>query len=260
MNLRIGTSGFSYDDWMQVFYPEGIAKKDMLSYYARKFSTVEINVSYYTIPGAASFEKMTSKVPENFDFIVKVHQESTHIRQNSKASLQNLVNSVKPLIERNQLGGMLAQFPYSFYNNMANRQYLIETRDCLKEIPLFVEFRNDSWEKDAVKDFLSVNNIGYVNVDEPDLKGLIGQQDWLTTNIGYIRFHGRNKEKWWDGKGSERYEYNYSNDELQSWLIRISDILKKSYKSYVFFNNHPKGNAPNNAGILSEMIRNYIET
>ena len=121
-----------------------------------------------------------------------------------------------------------------------------------------MEFRNASWSKSAIKQFLIINEIGYVNVDEPNLKGLLPQQDWLTTDIGYIRFHGRNEKKWWDGKGSERYEYNYSTDQLKEWLVGISDILKKSYKSYIFFNNHPKGNAPANAQSLQDLLERYI--
>lgn len=259
MNYRIGTSGFSYDDWKDVFYPPATSKSEMLSYYAEHFDTVEINVTYYTIPSAASFEKMCSKTHNDFEFIVKVNQETTHRRQDNKNAIEHLLESVKPLQEKGQLGGLLAQFPYAFHNTEYNRRYLLETRELVKDNPLFVEFRNAGWQQDAVREFLKLNDIGYVNVDEPQLKGLITAQNWLTSKKGYIRFHGRNELKWWDGKGSERYEYNYSNDELQSWLIRISDILKKSYKSYIFFNNHPKGNAPKNAQTLSEMIKQYIK-
>ena len=135
---------------------------------------------------------------------------------------------------------------------------MAKTRAYVDEVPLFVEFRNESWNKEAIYGFLKINNISYVNVDEPDLKGLLPAQNIVTTDTGYIRFHGRNKKDWWEGKGSARYTYEYSNDELQEWLIRVSDILKKSYKSYIFFNNHPKGNAPKNALAFEQMLQQYL--
>jgi len=258
MGYLIGTSGFSYDDWISTFYPEQQNKNTMLSYYAGVFKTVEINVTYYTIPTASSFEKMCAKTSEDFMFMVKTNRETTHNRKENKKSIGMLLDSVKPLIEKNQLAGFLAQFPYSFHNREENRRYLLQTKEFTKEIPLFVEFRNDSWVNDALPVFLYKNQIGYVNVDEPMLKGLLPAQSLVTNDYGYIRFHGRNEKLWWDGQGSERYEYNYSNEQLQEWLIRISEVLKKSYKTYIFFNNHPKGNAPKNAQTLQKMIEQYI--
>ena len=83
-NYAIGTSGFSYDDWIGTFYPTGISKNEMLLFYASHFKTVEINVTYYTIPSANSFEKMAGKVPAEFEFIVKVNRETTHRRLDNK--------------------------------------------------------------------------------------------------------------------------------------------------------------------------------
>jgi uncharacterized protein YecE (DUF72 family) len=259
MKLVLGTSGFSYDDWKGNYYPETIKKSEMLTYYTQHFNAVEVNVTYYTIPAASSFEKMSSKTPSEFEFVVKLNQESTHRRIHNELAVKNLIEAVKPLSESKKLGGFLAQFPYSFHNNEKNRKYLLETRDLIKDIPLFVEFRNSSWVKKATNAFLKSNGIGYVNVDQPELKGLIPAQNILTSEIGYVRFHGRNSVQWWDGKGSERYDYNYSHDELQAWLIRVSEILRKSYKTYVFFNNHPKGNAPANALDFEKMMQQYLD-
>ncbi len=258
MNCLFGTSGFSYDDWKENFYPGNIKKNEMLSFYNGIFKTVEINVTYYTIPGAASFAKMAAKTDDDFEFIVKMNQETTHRRRDNKNITNILLESLKPLIEQKKLGGLLAQFPYSFPNTETNRKYILNTKEFVKDLPLFVEFRNESWAKFALKHFLKDNEIGYVNVDEPNLKGLLPMQDWLTTDIGYIRFHGRNEKKWWDGNGSERYEFNYNADQLKEWLVGISAILKKSYKSYVFFNNHPKGNAPANAQAMQHLLQQYI--
>lgn len=259
MELNIGTSGFSYDDWKGNYYPEVIKKSDMLVYYCRDFNAVEVNVTYYTIPAVSSFEKMVNKTPDNFEFIVKVNQETTHRRKFNKEAVESLIEAIRPLTESNKLGGFLAQFPFSFKNTENNRRYILETKKYVRDVPLFVEFRNNNWVNNAVTEFLRRNEIGYANVDEPQLKGLMPQQNIFTNGMGYIRFHGRNSEKWWDGTGSERYEYNYTNKELEGWLIRVSEILKKSYKSYIFFNNHPKGNAPANALTFEKMIQQYLQ-
>ena len=120
--------------------------------------------------------------------------------------------------------------------------------------PLFVEFRNRSWNRPEVFQLLQDNDIGYVNVDQPLLRGLLPPQDRVTTRTGYIRFHGRNKKEWWEGTNQTRYDYLYTREELEEWMIRIAQVLKKSYKTYIFFNNHPQGKAVQNARMLKEML------
>lgn len=257
-NIRIGTSGFSYEDWRGVFYPNQLPKSAMLEYYTRFFTTVEINATYYTIPPAASFHRLAENTPENFEFIVKVHQETTHRRIEHITALNRLHEAVHPLLISGKLKGFLAQFPYAFKNNETNRNYLHETKTLLGEHPLFVEFRHDSWDREPIAKFLADNNIGYVNVDEPPLKGLLPAQEIVTNNLGYVRFHGRNKKDWWEGKGSARYNYTYQESELEPWLIHISGILKKAFKAYIFFNNHPGGNAVKNAQQMIELIKRGI--
>ena len=97
-----------------------------------------------------------------------------------------------------------------------------------------------------------------MNVDEPDLKGLIPPQAIVTNPPAYIRFHGRNEKAWWNGQGSERYNYEYSKEELKEWLNNISQILKKSPKTYIFFNNHPQGKAIKNARDMMEILNNQL--
>ena len=94
MKLICGTSGFSYDDWIGTFYPKSIKKSEMLKSYSEVFKAVELNVSYYTIPATSSFEKMNQKTPEDFEFIVKVNQETTHRRNQNRQAVQNLLEAV----------------------------------------------------------------------------------------------------------------------------------------------------------------------
>jgi uncharacterized protein YecE (DUF72 family) len=83
--IYIGTSGFSYDDWVGPYYPQDVKKTDWLTFYAQEFSTVELNSSYYGIPTTFSMERMAAKTPEGFQFTVKAHQEMTHKREDNEA-------------------------------------------------------------------------------------------------------------------------------------------------------------------------------
>ncbi len=252
--IHVGTSGFSYKDWLGSFYPGDITPGNMLTFYARHFDSLELNVTYYTIPPRDSFASMAQKVPQNFRFMVKVHGEVTHQRQSPRESMRQLIYSSRPLAAQGKLAGFLAQFPFSFKNSRENRNYLSRLKEMCGETALFVEFRHVSWVHPAVEDFLGRLEIGYVNVDEPPLKGLLPPQSVVTGDVAYVRLHGRNMEKWWQGRGAERYDYLYGQSELETWLIRIKDMLKAAHRAYVFFNNHPGGKAPSNALLLKKML------
>jgi uncharacterized protein YecE (DUF72 family) len=256
--LKIGTSGYSFDDWIGVFYPEGIQKGKMLDYYCKFFDTVEINSTYYKIPNRSVFYHLSKKTPENFEFIVKLHQETTHKREEGIKAVDDVKEGVMPILESGKLKGFLAQFPWSFKNTPDAKDYLIMIKDRCDEIPFFVEFRNAEWIQEETYKFFKKNQIGYCCVDEPKLKGLIPPQDISTTNIGYVRFHGRNAQSWWDSSKGDRYDYLYKEEELKEWLERIKNLGKNTSKTYLFFNNCHQGNAVKNAKMFIEMIKNQM--
>ncbi len=259
--LYIGTSGYSYEDWVGVFYPENTAKGDMLNLYARQFNTVEINSSYYRIMPAAAFCRIGEKVPADFKFTVKANQAMTHTRVENETLYRELNASLKPLLETNKLGCILAQFPYSFHYNSTNLDYLSYLKEKMRELPLIVEFRNNCWIKDSVFDFLKKNDIGFCAVDQPPLKGLIPPLATATSQLGYIRFHGRNKKKWWQHEQAyQRYDYLYSEEELQEWVPRIKQIAGKTTDQYIFMNNHYRGKAAKNALMLMKLLRQQVKT
>jgi len=257
--IKIGTSGYSYDDWRNHFYPQELPKGQMLDFYCQYFKTVEVNSSYYRIPTANIIERMAQKTPDDFEFIVKVNRETTHRRIENEQAINQLLDALKPMIDSGKFRGLLAQFPYSFKNNEQNRKYLYQTKNLVGEVPIFVEFRNNTWLNDQLPRFLKNNGIGYVNVDEPQLRGLLPKQDIVTSDEAYVRFHGRNEEDWWDGQGSARYDFEYSEEELKEWLTNISNILKQTYKTYVFFNNHPNGQAVRNAQQLMKILDKQLD-
>lgn len=253
--ILIGTSGFSYDDWKGKFYPERLAKKDMLAFYARRFGTTEINSSYYAIPGAASFAGMAKKTPPGFDFVVKAHKDMTHAEETNREIFEIFLGSIQPLREAGKFGCMLAQFPWSFRRTDENTDKLKDFRDMIGDLPTVIEFRNSDWVNEDTFGLLRELDFGFCSVDEPHLKGLMPPIAAATSPIGYVRFHGRNAKKWWKHEEShERYDYLYSEEELSEWVPRVTDIETQTSKTYVFFNNHYQGKSAQNAQMFARML------
>lgn len=253
--IHVGTSGYSFKDWVGTFYPEGTPSTRMLEEYTRHFDVVEINTTYYGIPKPSSFEGMASRVPPTFGFYVKVHQEVTHKRENPESSARELFQAVDPLRNRGMLRGFLAQFPYSFKKNPPSRDYLVRLADLWAgREPLFVEFRHTGWYKPDVFDFLTQQHLGFVNVDLPPLPRLPGPSAEVTNGIGYLRFHGRNVSTWWGQEGPLRYDYMYSEAELKDWIPRINEVGGKAKQTIIFMNNCHLGQATRNARMLRDMF------
>jgi len=196
---------------------------------------------------------MLKKVPEGFDFIVKAPGSVTHKRADTGADVTAFQEAVSPLAEAGRLSGILAQFPYSFKFSPRTLDYLSNCREMLNPHPLFVEFRHDGWVNRTMYDHLRAQQIGYVCVDEPQLRGLLKPDCFATTDTAYVRLHGRNAEQWWDG-GALRYDYNYSEDELEYWRAKLRKIQEKVKRTYIFFNNCHEGQAAANATRFTEMM------
>jgi uncharacterized protein YecE (DUF72 family) len=254
-NIHIGTSGYSFKDWVGNFYPEGTPQNRMLEEYARHFDVVEINTTYYGIPGPRVFEGMANRVPPDFGFYVKVHADVTHKREDPAPSAKNLFQAVDPLKNRGILRGYLAQFPYSFKKNPPSREYLSRLADLWAgREPLFVEFRHTSWYKPDVFDFLQQQNLGFVNVDLPLLPRLPGPSSAVTNGEAYVRFHGRNAATWWGTEGALRYDYLYNEAELKEWVPRLNEADSKAKRVIIFMNNCHMGQAARNARMLLDMF------
>ena len=255
MEIRIGTSGFSFDDWRGNFYPETIDKGKMLDHYATFFPTVEINSTYYNIPHPAVMNNLVKKAPEGFDFVVKVPQSFTHRRHDLDTDLAKYLHALEPLDESDKLSGLLAQFPYSFKFSRNGLDYLSLLNAAVAPRPLFMEFRHRSWVNRTMYDRLRNEGIGYVCVDEPGLPNLLDPDLFATTSIAYGRLHGRNADQWWDG-GPLRYDYKYSESELGAWKEKIHKLSAKGSvkRLYLFFNNCHLGQAAANAVQMKQML------
>jgi len=242
--LYLGTSGFSYNDWVGNFYPRGIPRKEWLSYYAREFNALELNSTFYALPKISVLDAMVNKTGEGFLFSVKANQEMTHQRQHDNKVFTAFVHILKPFIDAGKLGCVLAQFPYSFGFSRQNCDYLVLFREWLGDLPLVVELRNAQWLKQELFDWLRSHNLGFCCVDEPQLPKLMPPVAEVTSSVGYVRFHGRNAAKWWQHEHAyERYDYTYSAEELKGWLPRISKLNSLAEKTFIFANNHWRGQA-----------------
>lgn len=253
-SVRIGTSGYSFDDWRGKFYPEKVVKGKMLDHYVDFFPTVEINSTYYRIPHPAIMANIAKKAPAGFDFMIKVPQSMTHRRIDLDDDINSYLECLKPISERGLLSGLLAQFPFSFKFRPDHLDYLAMCREALSPHPLYVEFRHDSWVNRTMYDHLRAQQIGYVAVDEPTLPGLLKPDCFATTDVGYVRLHGRNGEHWWQG-GDLRYDYHYSEEELSQWKEKIEKLRRKVKSVYVFFNNCHLGQAADNAQQFMKMVK-----
>lgn len=252
--VYIGTAGYSYKDWIGPFYPEGTKDKDMLTYYSSAFNFVEVNSTYYHMPSSRLFDGMNNKTPEEFKFAVKLFGGFTHEKTSDKEEAEKFKFALQPLVESNKMLCLLAQFPYSFHYNTENAEYLKRIKDWFPEFPVSIEFRNQQWISSEVFRLLSAEKLGFVSVDEPDIKGLIKKVMAVTSENAYLRMHGRNASKWYASEGSDRYNYLYSKQELEEWLPMINEMQVGTSNVVISFNNHPVGKAIQNAKMLSAML------
>lgn len=252
MNIFVGTCGFSYRDWIGPFYPAGTKSADMLELYAQRFSAVEIDSTYYAIPKPQLFERMAARTPAAFTFTVKAPGSVTHVPAGAQplaSEVAAFAECLAPLVASGKLGAVLAQFPHAFRPSADAYMRLDALREWWPRLPLVCEFRHRDWQQRDVLARLRELDLGWCNVDEPQFGSLLRPGSEATSEIGYVRFHGRNYETWWrqERASHERYSYQYTEPELEAWLPRIGEVAEQTSKTFVFFNNHHLGRAAVNA-------------
>jgi len=253
--IHVGTSGYSFADWVGPFYPPGTRSGDYLGFYARHFGCVEVNSTYYRIPAPRVLEQMERKTPEGFQFVVKLNQAMTHEGATDPALYHEFLAAIQPLKDAGKYHGLLAQFPWGFKKTEAAKGHLEHLRAALPGEPLWAEFRHASWMHPKLPDWLRERSLGYCAVDEPALPGLVPPVVHLTTDTGYVRFHGRNEKTWWGRSGGDRYDYDYAERELAEWVERIRVLADRAKQTYLFFNNCHAGQAARNAKLMEELLR-----
>jgi uncharacterized protein YecE (DUF72 family) len=262
--ILIGTSGYSFPDWVGPFYPPGTRSGDFLEYYARHFPSVEVNSTYYGIPEPRVLSLMEKKTPAGFRFVVKLNRVFTHEQGRDPALASRFLAVLDPLKDAGKYDGLLLQFPWGFRRTPENRRHLAALRELFRDEPMWVEFRHDSWLTEGLEASLREHRIGYCAVDEPQLPGLMPPVVMTTTADAYVRFHGRNATTWWGARpaagapatrGGDRYDWDYTKDELGSWIERIAQLAEQSRRVYLFFNNCHAGQAARSAKLMQELLR-----
>ncbi|MBN1551594.1 DUF72 domain-containing protein [bacterium] len=252
--INVGTSGYSYPDWKGPFYPDSLPKTEYLEYYSRYFNILELNFSFYRLPDVKQVSRLLDRMKKQFTYCVKAHQSFTH-GEGTKDDLKKNFSLVRPMHESGVLGAMLFQFPFRFKNTEKNWEKLRIISDEKKEIPAVIEFRDQSWIIPATFVGLRQLGLGFCCLDGPNLPDLPGRVSALTSPIGYVRFHGRNAEKWWNHTHAwERYSYLYSAGQLYRWVPILKSYAKQATQIYVFFNNHYQGQAVRNAQLLMAFL------
>ena len=234
----VGTSGWSYNHWRGVFYPDGLPSGKWLEFYAQRFPSVELNASFYRLPTEGAFRRWHDVVPGGFRFAVKASRFITHIRKlrDAEESLGTFLGRAGILGEK--LGPVLYQLPPS----MGRDDGLLEAFLTLLPHGLqhVFEFRNDSWYDEGVLDLLRRHGAAFCVHDMHPLETPVV----ATAAFAYLRFHGT----------SGRYAGCYSDEELEAWAEAIRRMASGLETVYAYFNNDIGGHAVGNASTLARML------
>jgi uncharacterized protein YecE (DUF72 family) len=269
-----------------VFYPpsRGRAKTfDELAFYAEHFDTVEVNSTFYGQPRAEVTRAWAARTPSRFEFSIKLYQKFTHPRmfkdrlsgglpddaarepalldalaQPTGADVDAFRQGIDPLASSGRLGALLAQFPASFKDTPASRDYLAGLLGAFAGYPVAVELRQKSWS-DRIGDTLSLLNTfkaAWVQIDEPKFRFSI-RQNYLPNIRGfyYMRLHGRNAAQWWrHDKSEDRYDYLYTADELKEFTETADAAQALVRKLYLYTNNHFSAKSVANAAMIKRQL------
>ncbi|MGB3224384.1 MAG: DUF72 domain-containing protein [Desulforhopalus sp.] len=237
--IRIGTSGYQYDHWKEIFYPENLAKSDWLEHYCEHFNTVEINNTFYNLPKPETFSKWREKVPENFCFALKFSRYGTHRKKlkDPQKFLPNFIEGASMLHEK--LGPILVQLPPKWN---ANPERLDE---FLEKVPgklrFALEFRDTSWLIDPVFKVLEKYGAALCIHDLIDNHPDLTTSEWV-----YYRFHGKD------------YGGDYSYQKLRAVAEKLAAHSAAGRDVYAYFNNDLEGHAIHNARDLLKFVEDRI--
>lgn len=253
-HIYVGPAGWNYKDWEGIVYPTLPAKGfDPLVFLAQLFNVIEINSSFYRPPAVHAVRNWVQRVKHraDFNFTYKLWQAYTHERSGFPGTNEEAMvkSGLDVLMSAQRLGAVLIQFPWSFKMTPENFAWLQKVVDTFRDYCPVVEVRHGSWNSPAFFDYLQEAGAGFANIDQPVIGNSIGLTALGARRVGYLRLHGRNYKNWFasDADAASRYDYLYSESELQSIKDVIEKLIEESPKSYIIFNNHFRGQAIANA-------------
>jgi uncharacterized protein YecE (DUF72 family) len=240
VNVRIGTSGWSYQHWTDVLYPRGLAPAKRLARYAQTFDTVELNASFYRWPKDSTFAQWRDQLPDGATMSVKAHRGLTHYRR---------LASPEPWIERfercwrvlgDRRGVLLVQLHPEHQRDDSRLDAFLASMP--PSIRVAVELRHPSWNEPAVYHLLEHRRAAYVVMSGAGLACV----PRATTDFVYIRMHGPDQDAIYAGR--------YSDDQLRGWADRVAEWRRHGKDVWVYFNNDLGGHAVRNALTLRELL------
>ncbi len=229
--LYLGTSGFAYDEWKHgVFYPEGLKNREMLSYYAGRFRSVEINYTFRRNPSEKTLLAWREQAPDGFMFALKANQQITHFQrlEDADSAVSFFLDRVKALGDR--LGPILFQCPPSL---RYDRQRIERFLGGLPPMRAAMEFRHPSWEE--ARDLLIDQGVAWCSAETDEKEP--GELSWEP--FGFLRLR----------------KTHYSDDELSAWAERIGPALESGADVYCYFKHEEHGDAPGFARRLGELAK-----
>lgn len=241
----IGTSGYTYEHWGNgVFYPADLPQKGWLEYYARHFSSVELNVTFYRLPDRSVFRAWARRTPQRFAFVVKGSRYITHVKRlrECREPLGRFMRNAAGLGDKLRL--VLWQLPPQMKadaERLAGFCALLARSAYARRLRHAFEFRHASWFDAGIYEALRAGNHALCIAHSP---GWPMAQE-LTADFVYLRFHG----------GEQLYGSEYSDDELREWAAAAAEWMRRGRDVYAYFNNDARGFAVRNARRLRDLIR-----
>lgn len=241
-SIHIGTSGWSYKHWREIFYPHNLNAKNYLQYYCEHFKTVEINNSFYHLLKEEIVQNWVKTVPSNFIFAVKANRYITHVKRlkEPEKRITNFIESIKSFEEK--LGPILFQLPPKFGFNSERLESFIKILP--QNYKYVFEFRDKSWFNPKTYDILRKNNIAFCIYSLGDYQS----PKEITSDFAYIRFHGPG------GLGSNKY----NDEKLNEFCDEIMNFKRQGKDVFCYFNNDEAGYAVENAFELKEKLNFYV--
>jgi uncharacterized protein YecE (DUF72 family) len=233
--VLLGITGRYLAHLEDVLYPRGTSPHDYLSHYAREFSAVELSESDLQSLGPQGIKRCVEVTPPDFRFSIKQHLELEHSWERTVAAMRDLI---KPMVQGGRLGAIVAELPSWFQYSQSSRKQLATLCECLKDLPLAIEFNRSDWYRKRVVDRLRTRGVAMVSV-QTDLPGAAAMpaHAQVTAPFAYFRFMGRHIRYNLHRVNMYYEDCRYTPEKLAPWADRIASIAKWAH-AYVFFQHH----------------------
>jgi uncharacterized protein YecE (DUF72 family) len=292
--VRIGTCSWADEALVKHWYPKQVPARARLEWYAERFSTVEVDSTYYRLPDRSMVQGWADRVPDGFVMHVKafglltrhpvrLEQLPPELREGMPVDergrvdrpprelrsrvFEAFVDALEPLRAAGKLGGILFQLPPYVVWKASSLDYLEWANQQLAGDRMLVEPRHRSWYDEPVRAellrWLEEREMSWVVVDAPktEARNVPDTLVAATTPLAYVRFHGRNAGTWntRGGSAAQRFDYMYGGEELREWVPALRRLAGEAEEAYALFNNNNQTNGVAQAPAGALLLRKLLE-